>query len=305
MSKDILPVKINSYFFVAFMALMLCTQSVLAQMPNDPIYMGKRQLCTAIMYGNSQWSQYWENSLKRENFNIGTHTTESVTIMPAYGIAKGFNVIASLPYIQTKTSAGNLLGQKGFQDLSVWLKYRFVNVKGFSLNGVLGGSLPTGNYVPDFLPMSIGAQCRTASFRGIAAYRHPATGLYITGVGTYTWRSNITVDRDAYQAYDRVINSHTVRMPNTFDFGTHLGVLRKTWQAEVYGEKFGCTSGDYIRRNDMPFPTNNMNGTVAGFYAKYQPKQFGVNARLSQVLDGQNVGQATTVMVGVLYQVKL
>lgn len=284
---------------------MLCAQSVLAQMPNDPIYMGKRQLCTALMYGNGQWSQYWENSLKRENLNIGTHTTESVTIMPAYGIAKGFNVIASLPYIQTKTSAGNLLGQKGFQDLSVWLKYRFVNVKGFSLNGVLGGSLPVGNYVPDFLPMSIGAQCRTASFRGIAAYRHPATGLYITGVGTYTWRSNITVDRDAYQAYDKVINSHTVQMPNTFDFGTHLGVLRKTWQAEVYGEKFGCMSGDNIRRNDMPFPTNNMNGMVAGFYAKFQPKQIGVNARFSQVLDGQNVGQATTVMVGVLYQVKL
>lgn len=297
--------KTKPYLIVALLTLLATSGLTYAQMPNDFIYMGKRQLCTAVIYGNSQWSQYWENSLKRENLNIGTHTTQSVMVMPAYGITKNLNVIASLPYVWTKTSAGNLLGQKGIQDISVWLKYRFVNVNGFGLHGLIGGSLPVGNYVPDFLPMSIGLQCRTASFRGIASYRHPATGLYVTGVGTYTWRSNITIDRDAYQANNRVYNTNEVLMPNAFDLGAHLGVLRKQWQAEVYGEKFGCTSGDNIRRNDMPFPTNNMSGTVAGFYAKYQPRSLGVNARVSQVIDGQNVGQSTTVMVGVLYQVKL
>ena len=92
-----------------------------AQMPNDAIYMGKKQLCVAGMYGYSSWSQYWENTLKRENFNIGTHTTQSVMVMPAYGISNRVNVILSLPYVWTSTSAGNLMGQHGIQDLAAWL----------------------------------------------------------------------------------------------------------------------------------------------------------------------------------------
>jgi hypothetical protein len=37
-------------------------------------------------------------------------------------------------------------------------------------------------------------------------------------------------------------------------------------------------------------------------YAKFQPKNIGVNARMSHVIDGQNMGQSTAFSVGVLYQ---
>jgi hypothetical protein len=284
--------------------LWLAGFSAMAQMPNDPIYLGKKLSCTALMAGQSTWTTYWENSLKRENFNIGTHTTRSLTLMTVYGLTKRVNLIASVPYIQTSTSAGNLLGQKGIQDLSVFVKVKAVSYKGLSLNAVVGGSIPLGNYVPDFLPMSIGLQCRTATGRVIAAYREPRSGVYVTTVGSYIWRSNITVDRDAYQANDRVYNTNQVGMPDAWDLGAHLGVLRKTWQGEVFAERTGCTNGDYIRRNDMPFPTNNMNATTVGAYAKYEPGKFGVNARVGYVVDGRNVGQSTSYMVGLLYQIQ-
>ncbi len=280
----------------------LCAYAnVQAQMPNDAIYMPKGTVCVGTMYTHSSWSKYWENTLKRENLNIGTHTTQSVMVMPAIGISDRVNVILSLPYVWTKTSAGNLMGQKGIQDFSAWLKVKAIEVKGFSINGLVGASIPVGKYVPDFLPMSIGLQCRVVSGRVLVNYTHPKTGFYVTAHGTYMWRSNINVDRDAYQADDRVYNTNEVRVPNAYDLGGRLGILKQKWQTEVWAERNSCVNGDNIRRNDMPFPTNNMQATMVGWYGKFQPKALGVNARVGYVTDGLNAGQSTSYMVGVLY----
>lgn len=277
--------------------------AVRAQMPQDAIYMNKNQVCVAGMYTHSSWNQYWENSLKRENLNIGTQTTQSFMLMPVIGISKRVNVILSLPYVWTSNSAGNLMGQHGVQDLSAWLKVKALKVGGFSLNAVVGGSIPLGNYVPSFLPMSIGLQCRTFTGRLLANYREPKTGLYVTAHGSYGWRGNTRIDQDAYQADDRVYNTNEVHVPNTYDAAVRLGVLRKGWQTEFWAERVSCLNGDNIRRNDMPFPTNNMQSTSVGWYAKVQPHNIGVNARVGYVVDGLNVGQSTSYMVGLLYQI--
>jgi hypothetical protein len=115
------------------------------------------------------------------------------------------------------------------------------------------------------------------------------------------WRSNINVDRDAYQADNRVYNTNEVRVPNAYDLGGRIGILKRKWQTEVWAERNSCIGGDNIRRNDMPFPTNNMQATMVGWYGKFQPKALGVNARVGYVTDGLNVGQSTSYMVGVLY----
>ena len=151
--------------------------------------------------------------------------------------------------------------------------------------------------------MSIGLQCRTFTGRLLASYREPKTGVYLTAHGSYGWRSNITIDQNSYQADDRVYNTDQVRVPNTYDAAVRLGVQRKGWQTEVWAERSSCLSGDNIRRNDMPFPTNNMQATTVGWYGKVQPRNIGVNARVGYVLDGMNVGQSTSYMVGLLYQI--
>lgn len=295
----------KQYTCCLFLGILLASAPAWAQMPHDAIYMSKKTICVAGIYGQSSWNEYWEGTRKRENFNMGTVTTQSVMLMPSMGITNRVNVILSLPYVWTSTSSGNLMGQKGVQDLSAWLKVKAVQTGGFSLNAIVGGSLPLGNYVPDFLPMSIGLQCRTVTGRLLANYRHPATGLYLTAHGSYGWRSNIRVDRDAYQAEGRVYNTNEVSVPNTYDAAVRLGVLRRGWQTEVFAERSSCLTGDNIRRNDMPFPTNNMQATMVGWYGKFQPRNIGVNARVGYVTNGLNVGQSTSYSVGVLYQFKL
>lgn len=284
--------------------LALTSGAAVAQMPHDAIYMPKKTACVAASYGRSSWNEYWENTLKRENLNIGTHTTSSAMLMVAAGVTDKLNVIVGLPYVQTKTSAGNLMGQKGLQDLSVWLKYKLIEKNGLGLHIAAGASTPVSNYVPDFLPMSIGLQCKTATGRVILNYRH-ASGVYVGGHGSYSYRSNIFVDRDAYQADNRVYNTNEVRVPNATDAAARVGYLSQNqrFQVETFVEQFACVGGDNIRRNDMPFPTNNMRMTSVGGYAKYQPKMIGVNARVAQVVSGLNVGQSLSYSVGLLWQI--
>jgi Putative MetA-pathway of phenol degradation len=284
----------------AFIGLLCFAINAKAQMPNDAVYMPKNTICVVAAYGSSSWKEYWENTLKRENFNIGTHTTNSYTFMAAAGITDKLSVFVGLPYMTTNASAGNLLGQKGIQDFSASLKYKLVEKNGLSLHAGIGGSIPVGNYVPDFLPMSIGLQAKTFSGRFIASYQHKS-GIYLTGNANYILRSTITVDRDAYQADNRVYNSNTVNVPNATETGLALGFLKNGLQTELNVGRFTCVGGDNIRRNDMPFPTNNMQATSVGFFGKYQPKNFGVMARASYVIDGLNVGQSSSYMVGVAY----
>jgi hypothetical protein len=273
-----------------------------AQMPHDVLYMPRNTSCLALSYGRSSWNQYREGSLLRDNPNLGTHTTHVASLMAAMGITDRLNVIVNLPYVATGTSAGNLLGQRGLQDASAWLKYRFFEKSGLSLHGVAGASTPLTNYVSEFLPMSIGLQARTATGRLIGSYSHASTGLYLTTHGSYAWRSNIRVDRDSYQAGGRVYHTNEVQVPNAVDLGARIGVLKRAWQTEVFVERFACLSGDDIRRNDMPFPTNKMEMTTLGWYGKVQPRNLGLNARVGYVLDGRNVGQSLSYQVGVLFQ---
>jgi len=275
-----------------------------AQMPHDAIYMNKKLACGALIYGNSSWTNYWENQLFRDNKNIGRLTTESATAMLAYGITKKLNVIAVVPYVRTNASQGNLMGQKGLQDASIWLKAKGYSKHGLTLHGVLGVSVPMSNYVPDFMPMSIGIGSKVLVTRGIISYNLPKN-LYLNSSIAYQMRSHVTADRDAYLSGDRMYQTSTVAVPDAFDAALRVGYLKKDNQLELFAEHFSCVGGDHSRRNDMPFMTNDMTMTAVGVYGKYQPKSIGINAKASYVVDGQNVGQTLSLSVGVLYQFKL
>ena len=275
-----------------------------AQMPHDAIYMNKKLACGALIYGNSSWTNYWENGLKRDNPNIGRLTTQSATAMIAYGITRDINVMAMIPYVKTDASQGNLMGQEGLQDASVFVKTKTKAYHGITAHGVVGFSVPVTNYVPDFMPMSIGLGAKTLVVRGILSYALP-NHLYVNSSIAYQARSQVKVDRDAYLAGSKLYQTNQVAVPDAFDAALRLGYLKKDNQLEVFAEHFSCTKGDDIRRNDMPFLTNDMTMTTVGMYGKYQPKSIGVNARVAYVVDGQNVGQSTTISIGLLYLFKV
>jgi len=287
-----------------FIFLLLCGK-ISAQTPTDGLMMPQGQLCILGQYSNSKWENYWQGETKRTNLNLGSLSTQSALLMANYGISKELNVMVGLPYVWTNASVSYLTGQKGVQDLSLFLKYQAFEVAElggmFKLQGTGGLSAPVNNYTPDLLPFSIGLHSKTASLRAIFNYTADF-GLYVTAQGGHTWRGTTKLDRDAYIFDHELIYSDVMPVPNVFDYSARLGFIKPRFQAEVWYDAYTGLSGDDIRYNEVPQASNKMAASQVGVFAKYFVlKRLGVLATVSQVLSGRNVGESLTWTVGATY----
>lgn len=279
-------------------------QTTFSQSPTDGLMMPKGNICVLAQYSNAQWDEYWEGANKRSNPNIGTFTNQNTMLMANYGITDKLNVMVGAPYIWTDSDS-YLQGESGLQDFSAWLKYQLLAVESslgtFKVQVTGGVSVPTHDYVPDFLPFSIGLQSKTASLRAVLNYT-TKLGLYATAQAGHTWRSKITLDRDGYLYKDKWYETDQVPVPNMVDATARLGYISTKLQAEVWLDHFSGTDGDDIRYNDAPFPTNKMQATTAGVFAKYFVwKSLALHASYGKVLSGRNVGQSTVFTGGATY----
>jgi hypothetical protein len=276
-----------------------------AQTDEDAIMMAKKNFCAGATYGYSSWDYYWEGTYHRDNLNLGTVSTQMVSLMGNYGITDKLNVMVGAPYIWTHATAGTLAGQHGIQDLSAWLKYLGLekNVgKGVLSVYVLGGaSLPLTNYIADYLPLAIGLQSKTLSGRLMVDYQQG--NFFATVLGTYTWRSNITIDQNAYYTTSLHL-TNDVEMYNVASEMARVGYRSDRWIIEALATNMNTLGGFDIRKNDMPFPSNKMNSTTAGAHVKYSFSKINglsLNVDGDYTLAGRNVGQSRSFDAGVFY----
>lgn len=286
----------------------MAAQHFYAQTEIDGIMMVKNNFCTGAIYEYSSWNKYWEGTFRRENLNFGTVSTQKMAINGNYGITDKLNVIFSIPYVTTHASGGTMIGQKGFQDMSLTLKSLVYEkeIKGNSLSFyALGGfSFPTSNYVADYLPLSIGLQSKTISLRLMSDYQYK--DLFATVSGAYVNRSNIKIDRNVYFT-DVMHYTNEVDMPNAISFNARLGYRTSRLIAEAVFDNWTTQKGGFdITTNNMPFPSNTMNMTKIGFNGKYNLKQISglaIIGGLNHVILGRNVGQSNTFYGGLFYVV--
>ena len=278
-----------------------------AQTDEDAIMMSKNNLCSGIMYAHSSWNNYWEGTFKRDNQNLGTVSSNMFAVMENFGVNRRLNIIANLPYIETKATAGTLHGMKGLQDLSAWVKWMPIEKdlkKGTISLYLLGGaSLPVSNYVADFLPLSIGLHSKTLSGRVIVDYQ--LGNFFTTASATYTYRSNVTIDRTSYYTTSLII-SNEVQMPDVMSENFRVGYRSSHLIAEAVLSNMKTLSGFDIRKNDMPFLSNQMNATTAGVNFKYtlqKISELAITGGANYTIAGRNVGQSTNLNIGVFYVV--
>jgi hypothetical protein len=287
-------------------ASMASAGSASAQTDMDAIMMNKKQFCQGLVYDYSSWDHYWEGTFKRDNENLGTVSTQMGMYMPNYGITNNLNVMASVPYVWTKASEGVLHGMKGFQDLSVFVKWRpLVKSFGenkFSLFAVGGVTTPLSDYVIEFLPMSIGLGSTNLIARGMIDYRR---GIFTaTGSAAYIWRSNVKLDKDAY--YDTELHlTDEVDMPNQTLYQLRTGYRGKYLIAEALLTNMTTHGGyDITKNNGQLYPNLRMNSTMVGANIKYTIKSYtnlSVVAGANYTIAGRNVGQSKTFNVGAFY----
>ena len=292
---------------VAGLVMTGSAQSVQAQTITDGIMMPRRDLCTGFLYDRDQWTDYWEGTLQRDNLNIGTLSTHSVTWVGNYGVTDRVNFIAMAPYVWTRASAGTLRGQDGLQDLTLALKVNALTasvgpgaLKAFAVGSV---ATPMSDYTPDFYPLSLGSASQRASGRLTLNYtsRH---GVYLNGTGGYTWRDNVTLDRSTYFTDGRLIYSDQVAMPDVYDYTFSIGYSKGRTLIPISSSKMVTRGGSDIRRQDMPFVSNRMNASrldASVLYYLPQAKDLGLRFAATRTLSGRNVGQSTTLSAGLLY----
>lgn len=293
-----------------FSAVIICwTYPAKAQTDIDGLMMEKNALCIGPMFGYSSWTNYWEGTLKRDNENLGKVSTTMYSIMGNYGINNRLNFLFGAPYIKTKASAGQLKGMKGIQDLSLWIKWKAFSEKmgqgRLSLFAIGGYSLPLTDYVADFLPMSIGLQSENISLRGMADYQRGA--WFGTISGTYVRRSNIEIDRTSYYTTE-MHYTNEVKMPDAASFNVRAGYRNKGLIAEAVLDVWKTLGGFDITRNNMPFPSNEMNATRVGFNFKYDMPfhpQLSLTGNAFTTIAGRNMGQATGFNAGIFYVLDL
>lgn len=294
---------------VLYLVLLLHPVLAISQTDQDALMMEPKKICVAALYSYNSWTNYWEGNFKRDNANIGRLSSQSVMLMLNYGLNKNINLLASVPYIATKPSAGTLSGLAGVQDISFFVKWkplvRYLDKQKISVFAVGGFTTPTNDYNIDFTPVAIGNGSKVLSLR--TTFDVERNKLFITVSGAFMQRSNVFIDKSAYYTTQQ-INSHEVQLPNTGNFQFRTGYRGNGFIAEAIIDNLTTFGGFDIRKNDMPFVSNKMNRTVSGLELKYYPSRapsLGFIANSWYTLAGRNVGQATGYMAGIFYTFNL
>lgn len=292
---------------------------VRAQTPFDAVMMQKRQLCIAFVYDQSKWDQYWEGTTLITNENIGTFSRSTFAPMFAYGITDKLNVLLSTPYVKTKSTGGQLAGVQGFQDINIALKYEIIK-KDFgkhrvSALAVVQFGTPMTNYLSDYMPYSLGLGTQEFTGRLIGQYEFNRM-IYARASAAYVWRGQTEVERPYYYSNGSYYTTY-MDVPSAANYQAVLGgwLLNHNLRLEASYSVMNSLSGDDIRRWNMPQPTNEMDGTQAGLFAQYyltdvfkniEPlKGLSLMAAYGQVLEGRNIGKATSVSGGITYVFKI
>jgi hypothetical protein len=286
-----------------------------AQTPLDALMMTQRESCFALTYDHGSFDEYWEGTYLRKNETIAEVRRTTIAPMIAIGLHDKLNFYIGVPYVKTKSSEPNgglLHGAKGFQDLSLALKYEILNREmGKGKLAVLasgGYATPITNYLSDYRPYSLGNGTNEWSIRAIVQYKLDM-GLYARVAGGHLFRGDTRIERDYYYANGSYY-TNWMDVPNAWEYNAAIG----TWlfdnslklEATYYVQN--STSGDDIRRYNAPQPTNKVNFDQLGFSVQYYSryvKGLGVLLYYSQMLNGRNMGKFTNFGGGLTYQFKI
>ena len=303
----------RNFYWSAITALLIffTGHHLRAQTPSDAIMMKGKQACVLLDYNFSSFDHYWEGDFKRDNQTIGTVRRHSIMPMMAIGILNDLNFYAGVPHISTSSSnpnGGKFAGVSGFQDLTLALKYRWLNKelnKGhISSFATVGFSTPISNYLSDYMPYSLGFGAPELSTRAIIQYE-TSNSFYVRAAGTYVWKGYTEAEREYYYNNGSYFTPWMdVPSAITAEFVLGKWLLDKSLQLEISYWGQNSLSGDDIRAYNAPQPTNQVNMHRIGLFAHYFFKSvpgLGIVAYHNRVIHGRNAPEFRTVGAGVTY----
>lgn len=303
----------NSIKFLTFVLILSgsLSERLAAQSPHDAVMMEAKQACLLLDYSFSSFDHYWEGTSKRDNQTIATVQRQTILPMVAVGITDKLNFFAGVPYVSTRSTepnGGKFAGAQGFQDLTVALKYNWLD-KQFE-NGqwkalaTVGFSTPITNYLPDYMPYSIGMGAPELSYRAITQYKLNS-GWYARFTGSYLWRGYAKAEREYYYNNGSYYTPW-MDVPNAVMAEIVVGkwFFDNALQIDLGYLGARSLSGDDIRAYNAAQPTNRVDMDRIGLFAHYffpTVKGLAIVAQHSRVVHGRNAAEANTTGLGVNY----
>lgn len=265
----------------------------------DGFMQQKGTLVSAVSYSYEQYNTYYVGGEATKNPNLGTISTNSVSLYMVGGITDYLNIVANLPYVSTKPSEGYWSPQSDIQDLSIFLRGRLLNkdLADFGKLSVMlaaGYSIPLSDYIPD-APIAIGHQTSRAEFRLVVQHQFPI-GIFIMAQGGYIRNNNVTIDR-----------GYEVSVPDATDLTLRVGGNIRDLYVDGWLNRQNARSGNNIGPG-VPFPTNAISFLRSGFNLYYgipKVRNLGLSAGMAFTLTGENVGKSTRVSTGIVYTLAL
>jgi hypothetical protein len=271
----------------------------------DGFMKGQRKASLAATYSQESYDTYYVGKTETRNPNLGTISTQSLNLYGSYGLGYDLDLIVNASYVRTEASAGYWQKQEGLQDLSAALRWEAFDYKigsaRLSWLFSAGYSFPLQNYVID-APVAIGRGSRSLDGRTLLHFKTGA--FFLTGQLGYIRRGQVTLDRVANYYDPDNLNPNSgskVNVPDVTDIVVRGGIAAKHFYVDGWVQRQTPYNKGTDTSPGIPFPTNAVGFTRAGATI-YLPiiKKFGVNARYSTTLSGQNVGKATLFSGGLV-----
>lgn len=275
----------------------------------DGFMRGKGNTSAALSYAFEHYNTYFVGGNSTINPNLGTIATRSATLFASTGINDKLDVVINLPYIKAAADQGYWQDQKGFQDASVYLKYRPLsyqtgNIGEASLILAGGISTPFSNYVAD-APVAIGHRSTNLDGRLVAQFK-TNFGVFASAQAGYVYRSTTKLDREAVDISPEVQGNyygHKTNVPDALDYSAKVGFASSIIYADAWLNYQQARGGTNIGPG-VPFPSNGVTYTRTGFTVFGSLpfyKALGLGVGSSFTLNGKNVGKATRYSASLVY----
>lgn len=293
----------TAYTVVIFFFLLISSQSIRAQGLIDGFMRGQRKASLALIGSQATYDTYYINTTETRNPNLGTVTTQAVTLVGSYGLGYDLDLIVAAPYVRTEASAGYTPKQEGFQDLSAALRWEAYDYKigktRLSWLFAVGYSMPLQNYVNDAL-VAIGRGSKDLDGRTMLHYK--AGSFFITGQYGYIRRGQVSLDHpvSTYDPSQLNPNSGTkVNVPDVTELIVRTGIKTKPFYVDAWFQQQTPHSEGTNIGPGIPFPTNAVGFTRVGATAYLRlVGKLGLTAGYSATLNGRNIGKSTRVDAG-------
>ncbi|MCX6214244.1 hypothetical protein [Spirosoma sp.] len=271
----------------------------------DGFMRGQRKASLAVFGSQSTYDTYYVNKTETKNPNLGTVTTEALTVVGTYGLGYDLDLIVAAPYVRTQASAGYFSKQEGFQDVTAALRWEAYDYKlgrsKLSWQFAVGYSMPIQPYVNDAL-VAIGRGSKNLDGRTLLHFK--ARSFFLTGQLGYIRNGQVTLDHPVnYYDPDQLNpnSSSKVNVPDVTEIIVRGGFVTKFCNIDVWGQQQTPHNRGTNIGTGVPFPTNAIGFRRVGATAYLRLlKQFGLTAGYSTTLDGRNTGKSTQINAGLV-----